>query len=360
MKYAEGARAPRVLMLGTDPEGHGGVATVVSLLRQGGLFEREGVRYVQTHADGSRVRKAAVFCMGLWRTLAVLARDPSLVHAHAASRGSFVRKSLLLALARKRGCKTVFHLHGACFDAFVAASSGPMRRWIRHTLERSSAVIALSLRWADFLRTVAPEARVLVIPNAVPLPALDSQQPQPGRILFLGQVEPRKGVFELLGALALLRERFPQAELVVGGKGQLDELKRRAEELGVAQHVILLGWISGARKQEELARAAVFCLPSHAEGLPMALLEAMAAGKAVVVTGVGGMPDAVQDGDNGLIVPAGDASALARALGRILADEEEGRRLGMRARATIERRFAPGIVHARLSALYQQLRDNIQ
>lgn len=349
---------PRVLMLGTDPGGRGGVATVVSLLRQDGLFEREGVHYVPTHAEGSKTRKIGAFVKGVWGTVACLARRPDVVHAHAASKGSFVRKALLLGLARAAGCKTVFHLHGACFDDFVAGSNGLMRRWIRHTLEKSSTVIALSSRWADFLRGFAPCAKVAVIPNSVPLPPLGEDAVQPGRILFLGQVEPRKGIFELVEALALLRERFPQVELAIGGQGALDEVQRRAAELGVLERVTPLGWITAARKQEELARAAVFCLPSHAEGLPMAMLEAMAAGKAVVVSGVGGIPDAVRDGDNGLVVQPGDVEGLAQQLARILGDGEERLRLGRRARATIEERFESGVVIKQISAVYRQLRDN--
>ena len=145
-------------------------------------------------------------------------------------------------------------------------------------------------------------ANVVVIPNSVPVPALAQQEPEPGRILFLGQVEPRKGIYELLEALALLRERFPHVQLAIGGQGELEKVKRRALEVGVASHITELGWVTAQRKQEELARASIFCLPSHAEGLPMALLEAMAAGKAVVSTGVGGIPDALRDGDNGLMV----------------------------------------------------------
>ncbi|MCS0597543.1 glycosyltransferase family 4 protein [Massilia agri] len=351
--------APRVLMLGTDPEGRGGVATVVSLLRQDGLFEREGVCYVPTHAEGTTTHKVGAFVKGVWGTLICLARRPEVVHAHAASKGSFVRKSILLALARASGCKTVFHLHGACFDDFVAGSNGLMRRWIRHTLEKSSTVIALSSRWADFLRGFAPAARVVVIPNSVPLPPRSDVEVQPGRILFLGQVEPRKGIYELVEALGLLRERFPQVELAIGGQGELEQVKRRAEELGVGERVTMLGWVTSGRKQEELARASVFCLPSHAEGLPMAMLEAMAAGKAIVVSGVGGIPDAVQDQENGLMVQPGDAQGLATALARILGDEQERQRLGARARKTIEERFESGVVIGQLSAVYRQLRDEV-
>ena len=345
-------------MLGTEPGGRGGVATVVSLLRQNGLFEREGVCYVPTHAEGTRAAKLGAAFKGLLRTLTCLARRPEVVHAHAASNGSFVRKSVLLGLARASGCKTVFHLHGACFDSFIERSSPLMRRWIRHTLERSSVVIALSSRWADYLKGFAPRAEVVVIPNSVPVPPAGTQQAEPGRILFLGQLEPRKGIYELVEALALLKDRFPQARLAIGGQGELEEVKRRALGLGVLERVEELGWVTAQRKAEELARASIFCLPSHAEGLPMALLEAMAAGKAVVSTGVGGIPDALRDGDNGLMVEPGNVASLARALGQLLGDDQERRRLGARARATIEQEFESGVVIGQISAVYKQLRGN--
>ncbi len=343
-------------MLGTEPDGRGGVATVVSLLRQNGLFEREGVHYVSTHAEGSRAAKIGAALKGLARTLACLARGPGIVHAHAASKGSFVRKSVLLALARASGAKTVFHLHGACFDSFIEGSRPSMRRWIRRTLERSSVVIALSSRWAAYLNGFAPRARVVVIPNSVPLPAAGPDLAEPGRILFLGQVEKRKGIYELVEALAQLKERFPQLRLAIGGQGELAQVKARAVALGVADRIEELGWVTARRKQEELARAAIFCLPSHAEGLPMALLEAMAAGKAVVSTGVGGIPDALRDGDNGLMVEPGDVASLAAALARLLGSEEERKRLGARARATIEQEFESGVVIGQISAVYKKLR----
>jgi glycosyltransferase involved in cell wall biosynthesis len=346
-------------MLGTEPGGRGGVATVVSLLQQNGLFEREGVCYVSTHAEGTRAAKVGAAFKGLLRTLACLARRPEVVHAHAASKGSFVRKSVLLALSRASGARTVFHLHGACFDSFIEGSSPTMRRWIRHTLEHSSVVIALSSRWADYLQGFAPRARIVVIPNSVPLPPLSQARPEPGRILFLGQVEPRKGIFELVEAVARLKDRFPQVHLAIGGQGELDKVKQRAAALGVADRITELGWVTAQRKGEELARAAIFCLPSHAEGLPMALLEAMAAGKAVVSTGVGGIPDALRDGDNGLMVEPGNVAALAQALGRLIGDDEERRRLGARARATIEQEFESGVVIGQISAVYRQLRDSI-
>jgi hypothetical protein len=117
--------APRILMVGTALEGKGGVAAVVSVLRQHGLFERERVRYVATHREGSAAVKAKSALSGFWHTLlACLRQHPAVVHVHAASRASFLRKSIVLLIARLAGCKTIFHLHGGGFRQFATVEAG--------------------------------------------------------------------------------------------------------------------------------------------------------------------------------------------------------------------------------------------
>jgi glycosyltransferase involved in cell wall biosynthesis len=347
----------RVLMLGTALEGRGGVAAVVSVLRDGGLFERERVRYVPTHAEGAWGGKIARALAGFWHAARIcLCQRPAIVHVHSASNASFLRKSLLLLIARSAGCKTIFHLHGGGFREFATADAGPLlRRWIRHTLERSSLVIALSDSWASFLRGFAPRARVAVLPNSVPLPAAVATDAEPGRVLFLGRIEEAKGVFELVDAVAKLAPRLPKLRLVLGGAGDVDQVRHRAAALGILERIELPGWLDEPARAAELQRASVFCLPSHAEGLPMAMLEAMAAGKAVVVTGVGGIPHAVRDGDNGLLVEPGNVPSLADALGSLLDDDGCRRALGERARATIAQEFEAGAVIERIAAVYHEL-----
>jgi glycosyltransferase involved in cell wall biosynthesis len=350
------ARAPRILMVGTAPEGRGGVAALVAVLRASGLFEQASVRYVSTHREGSPLARLGAAAAGFARAIACLWQRPAIVHAHAASHGSFARKSLLLWLARCAGCQTIFHLHGGGFRQFATVRSGVlMRRWIRHTLERSSLVIALTEGWAGFVRGFAPRARVTVVPNAVPLPHMIDKRAEPGRILFLGRVEAAKGVAELIDAAALLAPRFPHLRLVLAGSGDLDAWRRAAAERGVARQVELTGWLDDAARAQQLARASVFCLPSHAEGLPMALLEAMAAGKAVVASAVGGIPEAVRDGEDGLLVAPRDGAALAAALARVLEDGALRARLGECARTTVAQHYSTEAVCGRLAAIYNDL-----
>ena len=347
-------------MVGTALSGKGGIAAVVSVWDQGGLFEREGVRYLATHAEGSRASKMRMALAGFWLTaLACLTERPAVVHAHCASHASFFRKSLLLLIARRCGARTVFQLHGGGFRDFATNESGPLARWwIRHTLEASSVVIALSDGWAAFVAGFAPKAKVRVVPNSVDVASLSSGfVEEPGRILFLGRADTPKGVYDLLAAVAALAPAYPQIRLAVGGDGDLALLRTRAAQLGVEERLEVLGWLGAQDKADQLARASVFCLPSHAEGLPMAMLEAMAVGKAVVVSRAGGIPEAVADGDNGLLVPPRDVQALAAALSRLLPDEVLRRRIGARARQTVAEKYSTSVVCDKLSGVYRELCD---
>lgn len=352
------SQQPLALMLGTAPEGKGGVAAVVCVLQREGFLEQHEVRYVVTHAEISGKGKLLLAAQALRALIAVRIRGGRpIVHAHCSSRASFYRKSVLLALARIMGCKTIFHLHGGEFRQFTMQEVGPLRRWwIRHTLEASSAVIALSPSWAEFLNAFAPRSTVMVVPNSVSLAELPlAVKEEDGRILFLGRIEQKKGVFELIEAVASLSARYPSIRLVLGGEGALSEARARAAELGIADRIELLGWVDADRRTLEMEKACLFALPSYNEGLPMAMLEAMSARKAVVVTAVGGIPETVEDGVNGLLVEPKDVTGLATALGRLLSDRKLREQLASAGRATIEQRFATKVMLGKLSSLYQRL-----
>ncbi|SJM90052.1 Glycosyl transferase, group 1 [Crenothrix polyspora] len=345
-------------MIGTDPLGQGGITSVVSVLVNEGFLQKHNIKYIASHAEGGLVKKLASLGKSIFDVVSMCVfSKPSVVHAHSACDSSFIRKSLLLAIARVFKCKTIFHLHAAGFDQYVTEESGPlMQWWIRRTLEKSTKVIALSDEWADFLGQYAPRADIYVVPNSVRLDLVsDHKKEVEGRILFLGRAEERKGIFELLAAIAQLKSSWPAIKLVIAGDGDLTVVQRKAEALGIVKNIEILGWIKGDQKNEELQCASIFTLPSYTEGLPMSMLEAMSAGKAIVVTPVGGIASVVNDQINGLLIPPGDASALAAALGRLLGDKQLRSQLGANARNTIADRYSSPIVLEKLSHLYDEL-----
>jgi glycosyltransferase involved in cell wall biosynthesis len=326
---------------------------------EGGLFDRIPCTYVATHRYGPPWVKIGAAIAG-WSRAAVLLHtlNAPLVHVQLASRASFWRKSVVCALARLAHRPYLLHVHGAEFAQFYEQESSPaVQRIIRKVFADAVLVIALSEEWRARLLRICPQARIEVVNNAVPLPALREPQHREERrptLLFLGEVSRRKGIYDLVRALARVAERVPQFELVCGGAGAIEKVRSLAGELGVADRVVCRGWLDAERKRTELARATIFVLPSYAEGMPMALLEAMSWGLPVVTTPVGGVPQVISHEANGLLVSPGDIDGLAAAMVRLIEEPALRARLGAAARATIEERFSLQVAVERLLEIYRR------
>ena len=352
------ARQPsRVVMVGTSFGTKGGIASVLDGYRRAGLFERWPVDFIATHRDGNALEKLLRAVDAIVVFFAALCTYPKAVlHVHGASRASFWRKSGFMALALLARWPIVYHLHGGGFARFYEQECGRFgRAVVRFFLDRAACIVVVSERWNAWMRGVTRNPRVVTIANTVALPSLPSAARESALVAFTGRCSEEKGVYDLLQATLGLRRAIPRLRLELAGDGDLDELERSIASMGLADRVRVHGWIDRRRRDELLARAAIFVLPSHAEGLPMSLLEAMAAGCAVVASRVGGIPDVVSDGDNGLLVEPGDTEALAAAIARLAADPALAQRLGERARATIAARFTPEPALQRLGQIYSSL-----
>jgi glycosyltransferase involved in cell wall biosynthesis len=338
----------------------GGMAEVVASLRRSGLFARFPIQVLVTHRRTHLPGRLAAAAGALARFAGLLAGGRvALVHAHVAMRGSFWRKALFLGLARLCRVPTLVHLHGSTFVEFYESECGSLRQWlVRRTLERARAVIALSESWRAYLARIAPAARVVVIPNMVDAAAVQAAMRRsgaarhPGRILFLGEVGRRKGAYDLVCARAQVAAAEPRVRLVMAGSGELEEMRRLARELGVERHLELPGWVAGEAKARLLAEASIYVLPSYNENLPVSILEAMAAGLPVVSTRVGGIPDAVREGSEGLLVLPGANEALAESLLRLLRDPGLADAMGAHGRRRVAAEFSPAAVLGALERVY--------
>jgi glycosyltransferase involved in cell wall biosynthesis len=262
-----------------------------------------------------------------------LIRGRCLCHVNLASRGSTLRKLFLTWLAARLGHATVIHLHGAMFHDYYRGVGAFQRRQIHRMFGEAARVIVLGSVWHDFVagtfRLSGP--RILVLPNASAARPPRPPEAVPPEILFLGQLGTRKGVPVLIAALGRLAGTEWRA--VIAGDGDAAPYRAEVERLGLSARVSFPGWLEERETHERLARAAILVLPSQAEGLPMAVVEAFAWGVPVISTPVGSTPDILHDGVEGLLIPVDDADALAGALQRLLDDAALRRRLGGNARA---------------------------
>ncbi len=300
----------------------------------------------------------------------LLVRLPGMLRAVSAERPAVFHAHLNWPLACKYGLvAAALHRVPAVVATVHLFVDGLMNRNVRLQMRAVGTgvhrYLAVSQHVRDRLAAGVglPERKLRVVPNGIdPAPFTRAPDPvlrtrlagSPDRQLVFtaARLSPLKGLDVLLSAAALV----PEARFVVAGEGpERAALEARAEALGVAHRVHFLG----ARDDvpDLLAACDLFVLPSRVEGLPLSVLEAMAAAKAVVATRIGGTDEVVIDGETGILVPPGDAAALASAIGTFLADPARARRAGEAGRDRLRARFTAQAMIDGVTAAYEELLD---
>lgn len=281
-----------------------------------------------------------------------------LVHINMCGGGSVWRKGLFILLAKALALPVVIHLHAADLDTSWQRLPRLLRGGPGFLLRRADIVVALGQYWRTFLVETlrVPGERIQIIPNGVADPGSIPRTRRNGqRIIFVGRLGQRKGTSGLLHALATPGLRDRPWTLTLAGDGDLGAMQRLGNSLGIDRKLAFLGWLAQADVARLMSTADILVLPSRQEGLPMAVLEAMAHGLAIVTTEAGAIGDAVTDGVNGLLVAPDDEAALAAALHRVLSDASLRARLQAEARARFERDYAATRMAAAFLALYRSL-----
>jgi glycosyltransferase involved in cell wall biosynthesis len=354
--------APRIacVMVGPAPDAQGGVASVIAVYREGGLFDDGSVRLLASYRAGGALTKLGAAAGALLRYAGVLlGGGGDVLHVHVSSRASFWRKALFIGMARLARRRVVFHLHGGGFRPWVEGLPAPTRALVIGTLRSCDVLLCLTSAAGDWLRAVAPGVPVRWWPNPVPaalfVPAPDQAQRDP-MVLFLGALTDAKGTCDLIQAFSVLQRTAPEARLVLAGTGPaLDVLQALCRDLGIGDAVTFPGWVGPVEKAELLRRARIFCLPSHVEAQPMVLLEALAAGTAIVSTWVGGVPDMLTDRRDALLVPPREPPRLGEALQALWNDAGMRETLVAQGQARVATQHRADQVCVALRSLYETL-----
>ncbi len=274
---------------------------------------------------------------------------PALVHAHYAT-----SYGLLGVLGGRR--PLIISLWGS--DVFEWPTKGPLHRaMLAFNLKHASLLCATSRGLAEAARPYAPPGRFIeVTPFGVDLGRFDLAPEHEGPVVIgtARGLEWRYGIDLLIRAFALLEPSV--ARLVIVGAGpQRAEYEALVQELGLQGRVEFPGWVDPAEIPRTYRAFDVFVAPSRIEAFGVAVLEAAACGLPAVVTKVGGLPEVVEDGVTGLVVPPEDPVALAEALRRLVADREGRRRMGAAARRFVAARYRWEDTAERMEQLYRQV-----
>ena len=293
----------------------------------------------------------------------LMAKDRLLVpdrihHIHIAGRGSTSRKLILTAAARFLGCPHVLHLHDYDYASDFLSRPPHQQGLVRRMFQGADRVVALGRRDCSTLTTLlgVDGSRITISHNCVPDPGPRAvRAAKTPLIVFLGRLSERKGVPELLTALGSPLMAGLRWRAVLAGDGPVADYRQQALAMGLSDRVEMPGWLDLDQAHALCERADILVLPSHAEGMAMAVIEGLAYGLAVVTTRVGAHEEAIADGETGLFVPVGDEEALARALAGLVGDPQMRNQLSARGRAHYLSKFSMVAYQRRLEKIYQTI-----
>lgn len=320
----------------------------------------EGLQYYPTYKLGSVAVRSYWFASSYIRlALRMLTdKDAKIVHLHTAADGSFWRKVQLIKLAKSMGRKVVLHVHASRFKDFYNESD--RKEWILRNLKKADVLIVLSQSWKEWFAGIGvPKEKIVVLHNITEYPqrkegkeSIDSGRPV--RFLFMGEIGERKGVFDILRGMANCQTNLMgKVELRIGGNKHEEEMKRMIAENNLSDIVKFEGWVGGDKKIELLNWADVFILPSHNEGLPISILEAMSYGMPIISTPVGGIPEVVSEKNGILVTPGNDKEIMVAML--FFANNRKAIAERGKVSSEIVKEYLPDYVMEHLKTIYTKL-----
>jgi glycosyltransferase involved in cell wall biosynthesis len=361
---------PVVLLLGPHRAAVSGVSTHLNLLMESTLGDDYEIVHFQVGSEGrdeGAIGKAIRLAVSpFFLAASIIFRHVAIVHINTSlNPKAYWRDLASLVISKALGARVVYQVHGGELPRKFFAGSRLLTSCLRWTLGLPDMVVVLAQVELRAYREFVPNQVVVALPNGIDcrpysvIPTVQSTPDRPLQVVYIGRVAREKGLYETLQGLRLAHELGVDARLIVAGSGAEEaRLRRYAHALGIASRVCFLGPIFGSDKVKLLFGADVMVLPSYSEGLPYALLEAMAAGVPVIATPVGAIPDVVCDEIHGYIVPPRDGKAIAEALALLASDREKLAWMSRACRRRVRAAFSIDRLAQEFSCQYARLLGN--
>lgn len=338
----------KILMVGPNAHSKGGIATVIANFK---LFYRDNqVFYFDSWKETTRLSTGIQAFFRIKKNVKKM--DIDIVHFHVAQKGSFYRKSLLAKRIRKQ-TRLIFHMHASQFDTFYEDASPRIKKYISKTLDQLDGLVVLSQEWANFYQTIT-KTPITIIENAVEIPEAVSYESKSTELITLGRIGMRKGSYDTLQLAKRIQPVFPEVKFILYGDGELDTIEQQIKAENIT-NVYLGGWISKEEQKKIMKKSVLHLLPSYQEGLPMSILETMSYGVPNLTTNVGGIPQVLRDGENGMVVKPGDIDAMFEKLSMFLEDEEFRIKCSLESFKTIKTHFSIVPYFEKWNQLYEDI-----
>lgn len=315
------------------------------------------IKFIPTHFDSNKWMVMAYFALQFGKILwHVMTGNYKIAHLHTAERGSFWRKNFLMDFYHKHGIKVVMHHHAAEFEDFYEKCTEAQKRKVQKALADADVNIVLSKRLVPMIKEKQPKARVAVLYNAVNTYDNNPYSLDARNVLFMGRLGVRKGTFDLIEAIKRLDKDIPaDVKFYLCGDMGENEVRQKVKELGIEHRIAHVGWIDGEQKREFMSKSMINCLPSYNEGLPMTILETMAAGIPNISTNIASIPEVLFDGENGYLITPGDVDALVDRLRKLINEPDLRKQFSEASYALVTRDFSLASNIEKLKGLYESL-----
>lgn len=349
----------KILEIGPSETGScGGMAEVIRGIRKSRLLNKEfTIDSFPSYVDGKLAVRLLYSGFAYLRFLRCCKRY-DLFHIHTAEKGSTFRKNLYLRKIKKEGKKAVVHIHGAEYLVFYDSLNVRRKRVVDDYFRQADLVLALSEQWKNELEARLPIADCQVLNNGVSTElfqkAVSDVSDCCNAFLMLGRLGSRKGVYDLINAVEMTVKKNPKLTVYIAGDGEIEKVRDLVTKKRLEQHILVPGWIDGDTKLKYLKKVSTLILPSYHEGLPVAVLEGMAAGKAIISTTVGAIPEVVGT-ENGILVSPGDIAALSEAMFRCSSDTGMLRNMSKANMKKAEDLYSIRRMHMQLAEYYRKV-----
>lgn len=335
----------RVLMFGPSLNVTGGMTAVVNNWIDVGIEDLVELKYISTidyNESGNYFKKLANAVRSYVKYVTTKTKDYDLIHIHLAYDMSFYRKLIIVIIGCLKKDLIFVHLHGSEFERFYTNSGWFQKKLISWMFNHTSALLVLSKKWKLFVETICDNSNINILYNGADPEHFMPYLPKSNNsinILFMGVLGRRKGSYDLIEAFIPIYNKFPNVNLILGGDGEIDKTHSIIIDKGIDDRVKLMGWLSGQNKIDAFRNADIYVLPSYNEGLPVSILEAMAAGLPIISTPVGGIAEAVIEGVNGYLVNPGDIKSISRNLAHLCEDDSLRKIMGEESIRLINEKF---------------------
>lgn len=344
-------RTPKVLIVATSHKTRGGITSVIKSHQLGEQWQKFHCKWIETHRDGNNMRKLWYLATALIEYICLLPFY-DIVHIHIATTQSAKRKQLFFHPAKWMKKKVILHFHPSN-EKFLFEPYN--QKLYRQLFSQADLVLVLSEQWERWIKeALGLTEHIEVLYN--PCPSVKKEADiREKSILFAGTIIPRKGYETLLRGFALIANKYPEWRITFAGNGEIEKAKCIAKDLQIEKQIDFLGWISGRIKERTFQKASIYCLASYGEGFPMGVLDAWAYGIPCIVTPVGGIPDIVKNGENGLIFQVGNYIELAEQLEKLIKNDILYKKLAKASLYLAHTVFDISTINKQLEEIYSNL-----